>query len=164
MRKYSYTGYAMRMKSNMMLKRIILTVLILTFFIIGLITENKYLIYTVMIYPFVWIYTRENLVPCKIEVIEKSDEIAILYRDVQRKYDLAPHDEMVLFEKKDIKNVYWNRQKQILGLHGYPIIADHISKKRENDSILKPKRKHIYISYPYASMLIDTRKINVRKR
>ena len=46
MRKYSYTGYAMRMKSNMMLKRIILTVLILTFFIIGLITENKYLIYT----------------------------------------------------------------------------------------------------------------------
>lgn len=164
MKKYTYDGYAERLKPNINLIRVIFLVIVIAVSFAGILTGYPQLICIVVLFPMVNIIFNEKLIPCKITVQIENEKIYILYHNIKRN-DIT-QNEIYEFGKGEIKKIYWLKRDKKIGICGYPKI-----KYCEDSKIVKilncrtdKRRKRIYVQYPYNIMYVNIDKDKILER
>lgn len=147
MLEYEYNGYAEKKKPNKSIVLFIFLCIVLAATLVGVMIGYPQAICLIIFYPLVNTIYSEKSIPCRVRVKVANNGIEIMYKNVLR--DGRMVDELYVYPTKRIRRIYWIKQKEKIGICGYPYVKVLENSKiiEQYDCRVDKNRKRTYVYY-----------------
>ena len=154
MLEYEYKGLAEKKKPNKSIVLFIFLCIVLVATLVGVIIGYPQAVCLIIFYPLVNAICSEKSIPCQVRVKVANNGIEIMYKNVLRDGHMV--DELYVYPAKRIRRIYWIKQKEKIGVCGYPYITVFENSKiiEQYDCRVDKVRKRTYIHYESATLNI----------